>query len=115
MRTKSKRLKDKVAMVTGAAHGMGEAEARRFAKEGARVVSTEPAPRCRLRNIGNSHNGCEVQPERSWASFPEPRSGGSRPGVKKEREMADLGLTHVALSVRDLDASVAFYAKYAGM
>jgi NAD(P)-dependent dehydrogenase (short-subunit alcohol dehydrogenase family) len=32
------RLKDKVAMVTGAAHGMGEAGARLFAKEGARVV-----------------------------------------------------------------------------
>jgi len=32
------RLKDKVAIVTGAAHGMGEAEARLFAKEGARVV-----------------------------------------------------------------------------
>ena len=29
------RLKDKVAIVTGAAHGMGEAEARLFAKEGA--------------------------------------------------------------------------------
>ena len=32
------RLKGKVAVVTGAAHGMGEAEARLFAKEGARVV-----------------------------------------------------------------------------
>jgi NAD(P)-dependent dehydrogenase (short-subunit alcohol dehydrogenase family) len=32
------RLKDKVAIVTGAAHGMGEAEARLFAAEGARVV-----------------------------------------------------------------------------
>src|ERR1700748_771131 len=32
------RLKDKVAIVTGGAHGMGEAEARLFAKEGADVV-----------------------------------------------------------------------------
>ena len=32
------RLKDKVAIVTGAAHGMGEAKARLFAKEGAKVV-----------------------------------------------------------------------------
>src|SRR3954469_14768345 len=32
------RLKDKVAIVTGAGHGMGEAEARLFAKEGARVI-----------------------------------------------------------------------------
>jgi lactoylglutathione lyase len=29
--------------------------------------------------------------------------------------MPDLGLTHVALTARDLDASIAFYAKYAGM
>ena len=32
------RLKDNVAIVTGGAHGMGEAEARLFAKEGAAVV-----------------------------------------------------------------------------
>jgi NAD(P)-dependent dehydrogenase (short-subunit alcohol dehydrogenase family) len=32
------RLKDKVAVVTGAAHGMGEAEARLFAAEGAKTV-----------------------------------------------------------------------------
>ena len=32
------RLKDKVAIVTGAGHGMGEAEARLFAGEGAQVV-----------------------------------------------------------------------------
>ena len=29
--------------------------------------------------------------------------------------MPDVGLTHVAFTVRDLDASLAFYAKYAGM
>src|SRR5262249_29619086 len=32
------RLKDKVAIVTGAGHGMGETEAKLFAKEGAGVV-----------------------------------------------------------------------------
>ena len=29
--------------------------------------------------------------------------------------MSDIGLTHVALPVRSIDASVAFYAKYANM
>lgn len=29
--------------------------------------------------------------------------------------MSDIGLTHIALPVKDLDASLAFYAKYAAM
>ena len=32
------RLKEKVAIVTGGTHGMGEAEARLFATEGAKVI-----------------------------------------------------------------------------
>jgi NAD(P)-dependent dehydrogenase (short-subunit alcohol dehydrogenase family) len=35
------RLKDKVAFITGAASGMGEASARMFAREGAKVVVTD--------------------------------------------------------------------------
>lgn len=35
------RLKDKVAIITGAAAGMGEQHARLFVKEGAKVVLTD--------------------------------------------------------------------------
>ena len=38
------RLKDKVAIITGGAHGMGEAEVRLFAKEGAAVVIADVRP-----------------------------------------------------------------------
>ncbi len=38
------RLSDKVAIVTGGAHGMGEAEARLFAREGAKVVVADMLP-----------------------------------------------------------------------
>ena len=38
------RLKDKVALVTGAASGIGRATALMFGREGARVVVTDIAP-----------------------------------------------------------------------
>lgn len=40
----SAKLKDKVCIITGAGHGFGEAMARRFAEEGARVVIADLNP-----------------------------------------------------------------------
>ena len=39
------RLKDKVAIISGGANGMGEAEARLFAREGAAVVIADVIPK----------------------------------------------------------------------
>ena len=36
-----KRLSQKVAIITGAAKGLGEAESRRFAEEGSHVILTD--------------------------------------------------------------------------
>jgi NAD(P)-dependent dehydrogenase (short-subunit alcohol dehydrogenase family) len=41
IREESMRLEDKVAIVTGAASGMGAATARLFAREGAKVMLTD--------------------------------------------------------------------------
>ena len=44
-----KRLENKIALITGAAKGMGKAEAQLFAKEGARLIITD------IDKIGRAH------------------------------------------------------------
>ncbi len=48
------RLQDKVAVVTGAASGLGEAMARRFADEGATVVITDRNTKAGAASIGGA-------------------------------------------------------------
>ena len=72
------RLKDKVAIVTGGAHGMGEAEARLFAKEGAKVVVADilgdraeaVAASIRASNGAAIAAAIDVTSEPAWAGPP---------------------------------------------
>lgn len=57
------RLKDKVAIITGGGHGMGEAEARLFAKEGAAVVIADVLPEM------GEHVAAEIQAVQGRARF----------------------------------------------
>ncbi len=58
----SAKLKDKVCIITGAGHGFGEAMARRFAEEGARVVIADLNPKTGSKvaqEINAAHGGGE--------------------------------------------------------
>jgi len=71
------RLKDKVAIITGGAHGMGEAEARLFAAEGARVVVADvlagdaEAVAADIRSAGGAATAAkiDVTSEAEWAGL----------------------------------------------
>jgi len=69
-----KRLEGRVALITGAARGQGEAEARLFAAEGAKVVLgdvLDDAGKDVARAIGDAavYQHHDVSREESWASF----------------------------------------------
>lgn len=78
------RLKGKVALITGAARGMGEAEATSFVAEGARVVLTdidEEAGSALVKRLGNDAMFMkhDVSSEAEWAAVrlkAEERFGG---------------------------------------
>src|SRR6476660_9304114 len=71
------RLKDKVAIITGAGHGMGEAEARLFAHEGAKVVvadildSEAERVAAEIRNAGGEATAAkiDVTSEPQWKAL----------------------------------------------
>lgn len=78
------RLNGKVALITGASHGMGEAEATLFVDEGARVVLTDIDTRAGItlaERLGSNavFMKHDVSSEADWASvfaFAEKRFGG---------------------------------------
>ena len=64
------RLDDKVAIITGAARGQGEAEARLFATEGATVVLTDllsSEGQAVAESIGATFHHHDVSNEDGWA------------------------------------------------
>lgn len=73
--TSGTRLSDKVALITGAARGLGEAEARRFAQEGASVIVADVLERGQDIADGICNEGGEaifieldVTDEHAWQS-----------------------------------------------
>jgi len=74
------RLQDKVAVITGAGHGIGKAYARRFAEEGARVVIAEIDERA-----GQAAADSLVEAGyRAWARAADVRSPESLDGLVRE-------------------------------
>jgi 3alpha(or 20beta)-hydroxysteroid dehydrogenase len=96
------RLEGKVALVTGAAQGIGEAIARRFAREGARVVVADilDAPGRKLASeLGDAarYAHLDVTRPEQWSAAVEPLRG-ELGGIDVLVNNAGIGLPPVALA-----------------
>ena len=66
------RLDDKVCVITGAARGQGESEARLFASEGATVWLTDVLDaegEAVAADMGGTYRNLDVRDEAAWASI----------------------------------------------
>lgn len=72
------RLKDKVAIVTGAASGFGAGIARRFAEEGAKVIVNDlnPAGEKTAKEIGGTFVQADVSKGTEWARLVDAAANG---------------------------------------
>lgn len=73
------KLDGKVAVVTGSGNGIGEAIARRFAAEGARVVVTDIEPEAVSRVAAPSARSTCGCPTRAWSPAAAAGPAGRKP------------------------------------
>jgi NAD(P)-dependent dehydrogenase (short-subunit alcohol dehydrogenase family) len=95
----TQRLQDRVAVITGAASGIGLATARRFAQEGAKVVVVDQnaeAGRSAAAEVGGEFVACDVSDEAAVAALFD--------GVAERYGRVDVAFNNAGISPPDDDS-----------